>query len=161
MKQTIKRLASDIGKVLDDNEEANYYNGLFDGGEWSQSGPDFSPLIKRWNLTKDTLKIYCDLAHYWMIKFDELYPMSASRQYRKDMYGPDDSNPWRHRGICLEVLFMEMEMSEKTQCPTCGRMTSDKNGSGVCNDCDSSNVWIDPAGGVHYGNEEDPAKMYE
>ena len=21
--------------------------------------------------------------------------------------------------------------------------------------------WIDPAGGIHYGNEDDPAKMYE
>lgn len=26
---------------------------------------------------------------------------------------------------------------------------------------EDNEMWIDPAGGVHYGNEEDPARMYE
>ena len=26
---------------------------------------------------------------------------------------------------------------------------------------DGDDMWIDPAGGVHYGDDEDPAAMYE
>jgi hypothetical protein len=63
MKATIKKLSADIEKVLDDTAEANYYNGLIDGGEWSQVGPDFSDLIKRWELTREQLINYISIAN--------------------------------------------------------------------------------------------------
>lgn len=34
-------------------------------------------------------------------------------------------------------------------------------GAGVCETCEENGYWIDPAGGVHQGDDEDPAAMYE
>lgn len=31
----------------------------------------------------------------------------------------------------------------------------------ICKDCENEGYWIDPAGGLHHPNEDDPAKMYE
>jgi ribosomal protein L37AE/L43A len=51
-------------------------------------------------------------------------------------------------------------------CPVCNKMTSDRNGAGVCGACENKRYWIDPAGGRHHNDPdsdefEDPAKMYE
>lgn len=44
-------------------------------------------------------------------------------------------------------------------CPICGNPA--QSGSGVCDHCESEGYWIDPAGGIHTDDEEDPAAMYE
>lgn len=45
-------------------------------------------------------------------------------------------------------------------CPACNQPTSYQ-GAGVCLRCEEQGVWIDPAGGLHSGDEDDPAAMYE
>jgi len=57
-----------------------------------------------------------------------------------------------------------METLKSYECPKCHAQTSDINGSGVCDLCESKGYWIDPAGGVHFDNNEehyDPASKYE
>lgn len=59
-----------------------------------------------------------------------------------------------------EVYELWMADNELFDCPSCGSKTNHK-GAGVCENCEDQGVWIDPAGGVHSNNEEDPASMYE
>lgn len=52
---------------------------------------------------------------------------------------------------------------EEDRCPVCHkhitRETSDI--SGICNSCSDEGWWMDPAGGVHSPDDDDPAAMYE
>lgn len=42
-------------------------------------------------------------------------------------------------------------------CENCGKETDDS----LCDDCLELGYWIDPVGGLHSPNEQDPARMYE
>ena len=44
-------------------------------------------------------------------------------------------------------------------CPNCKQRTNNING--ICIDCEKDGLWIDPAGGIHQDDEEDPAAIYE
>lgn len=101
LKTTLKKLSADIDKVLNDDAEANYYNGLIDGGEWSQCGPDFTNLIKRWKLTRRRLCLYAWVAEDYAKKFWEKYP-------GKRRYGYTDTtlNPWYNIQQNFDCIFM-------------------------------------------------------
>jgi len=50
------------------------------------------------------------------------------------------------------------------KCENCGTIISKEEKSknfGLCNFCEEEGFWIDPAGGVHSGDDSDPASMYE
>lgn len=47
------------------------------------------------------------------------------------------------------------------ECPACGTTSSHMSGTGVCEKCEEKGIWIDPAGGIHTDDEDDPAAMYE
>lgn len=47
------------------------------------------------------------------------------------------------------------------ECPVCGQPTRVHSGDGVCPECEEEGFWMDPLGGVHHGNESDPAEMYK
>ena len=51
----------------------------------------------------------------------------------------------------------------KISCPACRKKVTleEADFAGFCNPCSEEGFWMDPAGGVHYGDEEDPARMYE
>ena len=51
---------------------------------------------------------------------------------------------------------------ETFECPRCHtHYTKAKFVDGVCYLCETAGWWIDPAGGLHQGNETDPAEMYK
>jgi len=57
-------------------------------------------------------------------------------------------------------------MEKIYECPGCGKEINKDGfepGCGVCEDCANQGLWMDPAGGLHYSNDEDydPASMYE
>lgn len=52
----VQEIIRAIDQEADKNEEANYFNGLIDGGEWSQQAPDFSKVVKRFSLTTETVE---------------------------------------------------------------------------------------------------------
>ena len=53
-------------------------------------------------------------------------------------------------------------MGQIFQCPICYRMFElDEMGNPVCNKCEVEGWWVDPAGGIHYPDEKDPAAQYE
>jgi len=110
MKTTIKRLSREIDRILDKTEEANYYDGLIDGGEWSQQGPDFSDLIKRWKLTREQLILYCNMASEYGSIWFEKYP--ATKANLKPWDCLEDRNPWKHIQQNLECIFMAGELQE-------------------------------------------------
>jgi len=103
MKLTLKKLSNDISKVLYYNSEANYYNGLFGGGEWSHTGPDFTDLIKRWKLTRRRLCLYTWVAYDYAKMFSEHYPKPI---YEYNKYGPYCVNPWYDIWENLNCIFM-------------------------------------------------------
>jgi hypothetical protein len=47
----------------------------------------------------------------------------------------------------------------KYKCQACGTPTDLK--FGLCQSCEDRGLWIDPAGGIHAEEEDDPAAMYE
>ena len=103
-KQHIKKLSYAIDRLLNDNAEANYYNGLVDAGEWSQSDPDFNKLIVGWKLTPRLLMFYIEQADYWASTWYLKYPLRHIKKAR-----PWDSdisylNVWRHILDNLETL---------------------------------------------------------
>ena len=55
--------------------------------------------------------------------------------------------------------------TETWECSVCDKEVSSElhPGTGVCQSCDDKDIWIDPAGGVHFGDapDYDPASMYE
>lgn len=105
MKTTLKKLSADIDKVLEDNAKANYYNGLFDGGEWSQCGPDFSNLVKRWKLTRRRLCLYTWVAEDYAREFDKRYPGAKTKLY--DYYHNNHrNNPWYDIWQNFNCIFM-------------------------------------------------------
>lgn len=56
------------------------------------------------------------------------------------------------------------DKKEPWACPICGKPVCVVSGAGVCKECEAEGVWMDPAGGVHFSNNDpdyDPAKMYE
>lgn len=59
-------------------------------------------------------------------------------------------------------------METKTEtwiCPACNKEVTELietiSLSGVCTLCEAKDIWMDPVGGIHYGNDGDPAAMYE
>lgn len=60
-----------------------------------------------------------------------------------------------------------MKTKKHYTCPACQSSTTNLSGSGVCNECEEFGFWMDPAGGLHHDNPddpndyEDPAAMYE
>lgn len=65
----------------------------------------------------------------------------------------------RQQGLSDEAAKRELGI---WRCPSCNKYTKDLQiGSGVCIDCDEDGLWVDPAGGVHSEDEDDPAAMYE
>ena len=109
IKTTLKKLSDDIDKVLEDNAEANYYNGLFDGGEWSQTGPDFTNLIKRWRLNRRRLNLWTWTAYDYAVQFSEHYPKPI---YGYNKYGPYLHNPWHRIWENLTCIFMAGHFQE-------------------------------------------------
>lgn len=107
MKQLIKRIAQAIAEVLDNTAYANEMDALIDFGEWSGSEPDFSEVIKNWNLSRKSLIEMSDLAAGWAKTFGEKIPSitrtSASSIYK---YGPYIPNPWEERDQALNCIFM-------------------------------------------------------
>jgi hypothetical protein len=104
MKTTLKKLAADIDRVLGENAEANYYNGLFDCGEWSQTGADFTDLIKRWKLTRRRLCLWTWVAWYYAEEFQKHYPKSTFGYDTKK--GPYCTNPWQEIAENLQEVFI-------------------------------------------------------
>lgn len=104
MKTTIKKLAGAIDKVLADNAEATYYyNGLFDDGEWSQTGPDFTSLIKSWNLNRRRLCLWSWTAWEYAKEFEQHFP---GRTHGYTKRGPYCLNPWQNIAETLDIVFM-------------------------------------------------------
>lgn len=139
MKTTLKKLAKAIWDVLEQNEKANYFNGLFDCGEWSCSTPDFSKLIKDWHLNRRRLNLWTWIAYEYAREFEKRFP---HRTYRYNKYGPYVHNPWLEVWEALNTIFMAGFLTHKVE------------------------RWIDPAGGVHFDDPnsdefDDPARMYE
>ena len=60
---------------------------------------------------------------------------------------------------------MEKEKEKKVHmCLNCGKIISLEEiteNSGFCTPCEEEGLWIDPAGGIHSGEETDLAAMYE
>jgi len=63
-------------------------------------------------------------------------------------------------------MLDSVEKIKVYKCGACGKETTFI--MGVCESCDEQGVWLDPAGGVHYGGDDpdvyddyDPASMYE
>lgn len=105
LKTTLKKLSADIDRVLEDNAKANYYNGLIDGGEWSQCGPDFTNLIKRWKLNRRRLNLYAWVAEEYALEFEKRYPKSKTEMY--DYYhGRDSCNIWYNILQNFHCIFM-------------------------------------------------------
>lgn len=169
MKTTIKKLSADISKVLKKNAEANYYNGLIDCGEWSQTqtGPDFSNLIKRWKLNRRRLCLWTWIAWDYATEFQKHFPRSTHGYDPKK--GPYILNPWQEIAENLQEVFMAgfLIPVETYECPKCKRMMPQKEFlGGLCKDCDREGYWMDPVGGIHFDDPnsdefDDPASMYE
>lgn len=104
MKAEIKRLSRAIDKVLHDNAEANYYNGLIDGGEWSQSGPNFDRLIKQFELTREKLNTYINFAEEMAREFNKKYPGKKPEIL---------ANPWLDIIINMHSIFMAGYLKRK------------------------------------------------
>jgi len=60
---------------------------------------------------------------------------------------------------------MEKEKEKKVyKCENCGKIISKDEffkHFGFCTPCEEDGFWIDPAGGIHSGEETDLAAMYE
>ena len=104
MKTTIKKLANAINEELAKNCKANYYSGLFDGGEWSQKEPDFTKLIQNWHLNRRRLCLWTWIAWDYAEEFDKHYP-KRTRGYDSKK-GPYDPNPWRDIAETLQNIFI-------------------------------------------------------
>lgn len=52
----VQEIIRAINQKADENEEANYYNGLIDDDEWSQVAQDFSNVVKRFSLTTEIVE---------------------------------------------------------------------------------------------------------
>jgi hypothetical protein len=79
-------------------------------------------------------------------------------------FGPEDGEDlyWWIVLFIVDTPDDEKMEEEKFPCGTCHKMiTANEFIGGVCKSCDEAGFWIDPVGGVHHGNEEDPAAMYE
>lgn len=58
--------------------------------------------------------------------------------------------------------FHTKEMSiniKPCPCPICGVWTTGI--TGICDSCEEKGYWIDPAGGIHDPDEDDPSAQYE
>lgn len=103
MKQIIKKLAEEISDVLNQNAITNEMDALIDAGEWSQSGPDFDPLVKRWGLSADQVMGYIQQAMEWSRIFRTREPEESRRKRYAVCYFQD---PWEERVEKLHCLFM-------------------------------------------------------
>lgn len=70
-------------------------------------------------------------------------------------------------GVSIDDIYWnedqaKVELTSKPDdvgdCYVCSALAVDSN---LCEDCEENGYWIDPAGGVHSSDEEDPAGMYE
>jgi hypothetical protein len=102
LKTEIKKLTEAIGKVYAQNEMTNEMDALFDYGEWSGSEPDFSQLIKNWNLTAEKMQAYIIEARRLAELFYQYYPKeNFIPQYEKGITYIADINKWEHNYRCL------------------------------------------------------------
>ena len=58
------------------------------------------------------------------------------------------------KGIRIDAL-------KKYKCPSCGECGEIVSGIGVCENCADAGYWVDPAGGIHDDDDDDPAAMYK
>jgi len=62
----------------------------------------------------------------------------------------DFTRPWMIKSIQSEKFIQTLPLIEQ-----------DRAWDEINKRMEDCKVWIDPAGGIHHSNEEDPARMYE
>jgi len=113
MKAIIKHLSREVEEILNQNAISNEMSALIDYGEWSQRNPDFSGLIKRWDLTREQLIEYCDKVKGYAKKFNSMFPKdNFKKNPEKGIFHPHDLNPWEYILDNLHCIFMADELQE-------------------------------------------------
>lgn len=113
MKNIIKNLSKEVEEILSQNAVSNEMAALIDYGEWSQTDPDFSGLVKRWGLTREQLIEYCNEAKKYADKFNEMFPKDGFKMNpEKGIFHHNDLNPWDYILGNLHCIFMAGELQE-------------------------------------------------
>lgn len=102
----IKQIAREITQVLIQNNQANEMGAMIDAGEWSETGPDFRPLVERWGLTRRTLIHYCTIARLKADIWKQKYPNWNTYRPKHPWEPPMPFNPWEEIEQTLHCIFM-------------------------------------------------------
>lgn len=132
--------------------------------QWTTTGKDAQTVVY-YKTTNYWYVFEQDRKHaglIWMRRFgNQSWARSDSWANKSSI--SDLGNDWLKKPEQLRkyVKFADGENSKfVTVCPGCNQMRVIGYG-GVCLECDTKEVWIDPAGGVHHGYDGDPAAMYK
>ncbi len=152
--------AADFGAVT--NKGDNIWNCMKQLVEWyGQKGTRVETQYETGCTVTQTVKLIDEWAvsdnRKKLINATELYKVTFvySKQQFKDMVG----NKYN--------AYVYIERIEKTcLCCSCKTVIEDPNPSNLyglvlCGECDEKGLWIDPAGGLHTADEENPAEQYE
>ena len=118
---------------------------------------------------ENTFCLICDLQDLVQREAPEIYELWSEENKNPEEDSLREEFAELKKGGQINVLmsFEEWNAPHKNPefepgeyiCPHCARRT--KNITGICKVCEENGVWIDPAGGIHTDDEEDPAAMYE
>src|SRR5690606_30486892 len=148
----VDQFINELDWLIDD--EAPEIYRLFQYDNRLLEAPNCSPAGEP-NPPEEDQRMSYSLSRSVMAPPDDFWPGYDNRE--KDIqeepeFGPGD-------GIVYSIV-KDREKAKGFECLNCSAKVKDGDGP-LCPSCEEKGIWIDPAGGIHTDDEDDPAAMYE